>query len=266
MIKDGILMYFSQQNLTNSDNLQRKMRHKPKKRRKLLVLIIIFFLLLAIIIFFNSSFSRIIDIEVNGATLLTEEEIYKKGKININMQYLFTNTSEIEKKLLQFKEVKEVEVIKEFPGKLTINIVEHKPIALYYSGKEWLPVLENGYLYEGTYKNKYINYPLITKWDNKDTISLLAAELAKVSPSVLLEMSEIQQNPQVYDPNQILIISNKGYKIHVSLDDVGEKLNLYPSIVESIEAKGAGLGNIYLMESIRFEEFNYEQEGVESTN
>lgn len=250
-------MYLSQQYPNNSGNLHRKEKHKQKKRRKLLALIIIFFLLLAIIIFFNSSFSRIIDIEVNGAELLTKEEIYKKGKININMQYLFTNTSKIEKKLLEFEEVKEVEVIKEFPGKLKINIIEYKPIALYYSSNEWLPVLENGYLYEGTYKNKYINYPLITKWDNKDTISILAAELATVSPSVLLEMSEIQQNPQAYDPNQLLIISNKGYKIHVSLEDISEKLNLYPSIVESIESKGAGLGNIYLMESIRFEEFNY---------
>lgn len=254
---------YSNEYQKKADQYQRKEKHKQHKQhkpRKLIALIIIFFLLISVVIFFNSSFSRIVEIKITGLNLLNENEIYEKAKININMQYLFTSSARIEKKLLGFKEIKDVEVTKQFPGKLNINIVEYEPVTLLYYNNKWFPVLENGYIYQRSYENIYVNYPLITKWNDLETIPQLVEELNEVNPKVLMEISEIQQNPQNNNPDQLLLITREGYKVHITLKDISEKLNHYPTIVESLKAKSSSLGNIYLFESMRFEEFKPEEQ------
>lgn len=234
---------------------KRRVLHQ-KKSKKTLRLIFFFFLLVAIISFFNSSISRIIDIEVIGLRLLSEKTIYDQAGLAKNMHYFFTRTSSIENKLLMLEQIKEVKATKEFPGKLRIHIVEQKPVALFYnSANKWEMILENGYLYNYDNKKIFLELPLVTKWQDLDLLPRLGAELDKVNLSILNEISEIHQNPQKADSNQLLLYSKDGYKIHISLNDLGDKLNLYPLIIESLQTKNDNPGDIYLLDSMRFEEF-----------
>lgn len=229
---------------------------KQRKNKKLTGLFLFFFLLIAIITFFNSSISRIIDIKISGNELLSVEDIYDKANLNINMQYLFARVSTIEKKILEVEEVKGVKVKKQFPGKLYIEIEEFKPVALLYkSNKDFIPILENGYL--TTKINKMVvDFPLVTKWNDYNQLEKLAQELTKIKASTLEDISEIRQNPQEHDPLQLLIYSKEGYRIHIPLDKLSSKLNLYPNIIENLKEINPNLGDIYLLESNRFGEFN----------
>ncbi len=226
-----------------------------KKGEKLLFFIFLFFLLLAIIIYFNSSISRITNIKVTGLTLLSEKEIYSTADIHKNMLYLFTSSSSIKKKLLGIKEIKDVEIIKEFPGQLFIHVTENKPIAFFRDANDkWIPILENGLFYKG--ENKfYIDGPLITKWDDEDKLNQLVTELIKVKPNVLHEVSEIRELPVKEDPNRVILYMKQGYIVHISLVDFSKRLNLYPTILENLMSRNTKKGDIYLLESIRFEEF-----------
>lgn len=234
----------------------RKKIVKPKRSRRVLNLILFFFFVLAIIAFFNSSISRITDIQIQGNHFLTEKEIYDQGNLRLNMQYFFLIPSSLEEKLAKLQEIKKVEIQKVFPSKLKISIVEYQPIAfLQQKNNEWLPILENGYLVPKPMNGQFMNGPLITEWKDQRLLSKLADQLKKIQPVILDQISEIRQNGQVDDPSQLLLIMNEGYKVHVSLEKLANNLNLYPSIIENVKEKTTKLGDIYMLESIRFEEF-----------
>ena len=230
---------------------------KPKKRnRKVLTLILFFFFVIAIIAFFNSPISKITKIEVKGNQLVSEQRVYEQGHLRLNMQYFFIQTKSLEEQLAQMKEIKKVEVIKKFPGYLEIKIVENQPIAyLNEKDNEWQPMLENGYLVPSVQKKQFMSGPFITEWKEKEKLVQLATELKKIQPSVLERISEIRQNGQATDPSELLLIMNEGYKIHVPLEKLGMNMNLYPGIIESVKEKTTRLGEIYMLESIRFEEY-----------
>ncbi|MFV9509983.1 cell division protein FtsQ/DivIB [Tepidibacillus sp. LV47] len=243
----------------------RKRTVKPKGNRRVLKLVLFFFFVLAIIAFFNSSISRITDIQIQGNHFLTEKEIFDQGNLRLNMQYFFLIPSSLQEKLIKLKEIKKVDVQKQFPGHLKITIIEYQPIAyLYQKNNEWLPILENGYLLKKPVKDQYMSGPFITEWKDQKLLPILIDELKKIQPHVLKQISEIRQNGQVDDPTRLLLIMNEGYKVHVPLEKLASQMNLYPSIIENVKGKTTKLGDIYMLESIRFEEFKNRGEKNES--
>ncbi len=229
---------------------------KPKRNRRVLKWVIFFFFVIAIIAFFNTPISRVTDIQISGNHFLADKEIYEQGNLHLNMQYFFLFPSTIEGKLAELKEIKNVKIQKVFPGHVKVSIVEYQPIAFLNNKKNgWLPLLENGYLIQRPLQDQFISGPLITEWKDQEQLTKLADELKKVQPHILEEISEIQQNGQVDDPNRLLLFMNEGYKVHVPLEKLSTNMNLYPSIIENIKDKTMNLGDIYMLESIRFEEF-----------
>ena len=226
-----------------------------KKKNKLIFFIFLFFLLIAIIIFLNSSISKITEIELTGLNLLAMEDIYLQANLDEGMYYFLASKSNIKEDLLDLEEVKDVEVLKEFPGKLLINIIEKKTLAYILIDAKWIPLLEDGQLYHKNYSNDFLGRPLVTNWSDMSLLKKLVEELNKTNLTVLKEISEIQQNSQEYNPNQLLIFTNDGYRIHVVLDNFSSKLNLYPEIKENLRAKTSKIGDIYMFESLYFEEF-----------
>ncbi len=237
---------------------------KNRRSKRLSRLIMFFFIILSIVIYFNSSISKITQIEIVGLELLTEEEVYNLAEIKSGMQYLFLSTSRMSEKLLKEKKVKTVEVEKKFPGKLSIHIIENQIIAyLYHSNKEWRPILENGYILDNGNNMSYINRPLITNWPKQENVSLLAAELTRVQPMILENISEIQYNREALEEDRLLLYSKDGYTIHVYLNELANKLNLLPGIINQLKEKKYSTGEIYLLDSIRFEEYK-NNEGKEN--
>lgn len=235
----------------------KRKRVTKKNNGKLILFIFVFFLLIAIVIFLNSSISKISNIQIIGIDLLTEEEIYKKADINLDMYYFFADPDSIESNLKELDIIKEVEVTKKFPGILTILAVEQEFVAYFKKSEhEWVPVLENGSLYNKEYNEDFFDRPLITKWTDMDLISDLASELSEIKPSILEEISEITQNPQEDELNRLLVYTREGYRIHINIEDLSENLNLYPEIIEGICDKTDNKGDIFLLESFRFVEFN----------
>lgn len=235
----------------------KRKRQVKKNNSKLFILIFLFFLLIAVVIFLNSSISKITNIEIVGLDLLTEEKLLEEIDIYSGKYYFLVDTESIRNELLQIDLVNNVEVIKHFPGSLSINIVEQKIIA-YYKDTEnnWIPVLENGSLYHDSHNQEFIDKPLITVWENKELLNDLALELIKVKPFILEKISEITLNSEEDELNRLLIYTREGYRIHVMIENLSENLNLYPEIIEGISKKTSNKGDIYLIDSFRFVEFN----------
>ncbi|OEF99529.1 hypothetical protein BHF71_08580 [Vulcanibacillus modesticaldus] len=240
--------------------IYQKRRVKRKRNKRLVGLIILFFLFIAIIIYLKSPISRIAEIEISGIDLLSENDIYKTADLRIGMYYLPIRTNSIKRKLLELEEVKEVNVTKQFPSKLVIQVIEEQPIAyLLNEDGVWLPILENGYIFNGNSEKNFLDRPLVTKWDDVNKIPKLVEELGKIKPSILVEISEIWQSRDLnatFDSSRLIIFTREGYRVHVLLEELGDKMNLYPAIINNLKTKTTKLGDIYLLESMRFEEFD----------
>ena len=90
---------------------------------------------------------RAITLEVEGNSVLSEEEIIKEAGINPGDNILSVNISMVRKKIMANPWVAEAEVGRKIPSGIIIKIVEHKCIAVLDLGKEFL-LNENGEIFK----------------------------------------------------------------------------------------------------------------------
>jgi cell division protein FtsQ len=249
---------------TDYSNLQyasRSTRGKKKKKTRNIVLLIALLLIALFILFLLLPISKISDITLDGVKLLSEEKIMNQAKVYLGKSYFLVNPESITIELEKLSICKSATVEKTFPGKLAINIVENDGVAYLYDNDRWYLVLENGYITEWITKLDFSELPIITDWADKGLIEELAVGLSNTMDSVIAELSEIQLHNTEDNQEQVLIFTREGYIVYLELKDFSSKMNIYLDIVETLRSKDAGLGNIYLFDSIRFEKFSGKNPG-----
>jgi cell division protein FtsQ len=116
--------------------LKNKIKKKASFNQVLWILIVILIVLILFELIFHfviypSFVIRHIDLNIDGNSILTEAQIMAIAGLEDNDYYFSINTEEIERRIIEdFAWIKSVEVKKEFPDTLMINIVERKPLVI----------------------------------------------------------------------------------------------------------------------------------------
>lgn len=101
---------------------------KNKTVRK--TLFFIFFIIIILYIIFSSSLFRIKEISVYGNNKIKSDEIKNFASLNGNENYFRLRENSIEEKIYNTGKFERVEVIKNFPNNIEINVTERKPACL----------------------------------------------------------------------------------------------------------------------------------------
>ncbi len=148
-------------------------------------------------IYFFSSASFLVDeIVIKGTNRITNAEIIKRSGIRAGMSTIFFHERSAKNSLLKNPWIKEVTILKEYPGKVIISIEEFEPfcIAAFEEGN-YLYLNETGKkLGEINYKEG-LDYPVITM-DGRHDESLIsqAIQLLQLSKtSNILNWDEISE-------------------------------------------------------------------------
>ncbi|MEW9667521.1 cell division protein FtsQ/DivIB [Ammoniphilus sp. 3BR4] len=233
--------------------------HKKKNRgtRILRTLGWVILLGLSVLIFFRSPLSKIDSISIRGEDMVEETQIIGLAKIAKGDSFFSIDPKEMESALMALPEIKEVSVQRDFPGKVFIDIKEHRHVAfMLEDDNKIIPVLENGMRLENReWNDRVIDKPILREWKDQALLPKLSEELFKLEPIVLHAISEIQP-AMTEDPQRLVLYMKDGYEVHTSVRHFAKNMSWYPSFVANLKQEGKDKGMIMLLDGKWFIPYN----------
>ncbi|CAJ1001975.1 MULTISPECIES: cell division protein FtsQ/DivIB [Bacillales] len=222
---------------------------RPKRRvnRKLVFLLGLFFLIILVIVFIRSPYSKVQQIQVYGNDIYPAEQVVKNSGLVIGMQFLNVWESDVRTSLKPLEGIKDVSVERSFPGVIRLHVEEYRRVA-FWNGPDGsrYPLLENGrVLKQVNFANRVVDRPLISSWSAPELLPQLAKALAKLSPGVLGEISDITLTPTAYDKQRVTLYMRDGNEVRSVLHKLDSMLNWYPTIAKELPQGVKGVLSLF---------------------
>ncbi|WP_102347024.1 cell division protein FtsQ/DivIB [Bacillus sp. Marseille-P3661] len=212
-----------------------KQERKQKANRRFILYSSLFFILILFVLYFQSPLSKIQHIDISGNIHVSDETIINLSEIKIGTSFWKINTESIFKKIAVHDEISKVEVLREFPSSIKIQVKEHSRVAYLIEGTSYYPIIETGKILDkGELEDIPADAPLLMNWTQSEELQEMAAQLRLVPESILNRISEIHLKPEKFDPLHIVLFMNDGQEVSATIRDFSEKIKNYPSIVEQL--------------------------------
>lgn len=230
-----------------------------KGGKKLLALLLFFFVALLVVLFFQSSISKITEIRVEGQELAGEEEILEASGIDIGDHYFLASAERIAERVTALPVVDKAEVVKTFPGVITIRITEHPRVAFQMASDGTREVLlADGSVIPAVGPAASIPFdrPILTGWSADNPLKTeLCRTLATIAPYLLTDISEIIPYPSHAYPDKIKLYTRSSYEVVTTIQYLPEKIQYLSYITNELKDRGKTTGIITMLETDRHAEF-----------
>ena len=235
---------------------KRKKKMRLKKRRFAIIIAVLLFGAISFFYLFNL---RIMQIEITGTNLLTDNEIIEIAGIK-NYPKLFSVTSfTLKNRIKKLDLVNNVKVTKNLFGKLSIKVDEAR--VLFYNKNNDKIVLSNEKEIE--FSQKYLGIPTLLNYVPSDIYKDLIKGLNYINDDVLRLISEMEYSPsktsdgEIIDDNRFMLRMNDTNTVYMNTINI-KKLNKYMEITSTVIATNAEkYGVLYLDSSIE-DRFSFE--------
>jgi len=126
----------------------------------------------------NSAGFRITTVAINGRKQLTQDEVLGIGGVNGRSSLLFLDAATVRDKLKANPWIAEATVLKLYPGRLQIDIVERSAFALWQHDGRLAVISDDGAVLEPYLSRRFISLPLVVgkgaETHARDFLALLA--------------------------------------------------------------------------------------------
>lgn len=246
-----------------------QVKQVPSRRRgnrKLIGWLVLFFLTILAILFFRSPYSKVQTISVYGTDMYDPASVIDHSGLSEGMQYLNVWDFRVKDGLKRLKGIKEVKVVRDFPGTIRLEIQEYKRVAFWTESDGTLyPLLENGVILTDPNLNvEGLDRPIIREWKDKSLLPGLANALAKLSPALLAEISDISLTPTPYDKSRITLYMRDGNEVRTVIHLLAKRMVWYPAIIKEIPEGQKGV--LHLLESTWFRGYQEDAGQEEAPN
>jgi cell division protein FtsQ len=209
----------------------------PRRRGgKLLALVILLFAIVLVVLFFRSPLSKVNDIHVTGTNHLSEAEVKNALGIQPGNSFFVPSSSKLGERIRKLKPVKDVKVLKKFPGKWEIQVTEFSEVAteITADGSIWA-VLGNGLALP--VKDKVLpDRPILTGWKQGDAVrKSLCAVLGNMPEALVADLSEITPDPSKAYPDRIRLFTRSRFEVVTTVGKLQEKIPYLSDIVQNRE-------------------------------
>ena len=230
-----------------------KQTRRKKANRRLILYLMILFLLIAVVIYLQSPLSNVGNIEVQGERHVTADEIKELANITTETNYWKVDTDSIKNNVESHKEIKSVDVNRNFPNTVQIQVEEAERIGYVQTNGEFSAILENGTKLEATSSLPGGDAPILAGFSKQTYLEEMSKELKELPQSVTNLISEIHWEPKEDNPYQIRLYMNDGFQVLASIRNFSNKMTIYPSIVAQLEEGAEGI--IHIDVGAYFEEY-----------
>lgn len=213
---------------------------RPKKRRWQVIqsLFFIFIFSLAVFFFLQSAIFRVKAVEVNGNSQLQRDQIMALAGLGKDVNIFKANLKQAQSKVALNPMVKHVEIVRDLPSTIVINITERKALGLVSNPGQFISVGDDGYCLALVNNLADINLPIITGIKatnslpgqniNDDRLRAALAYLLAMPLGMRAAVSEIN----VSDVNNIRVFTIDETEIRFGdLTRVSDKVKLYQEVI-----------------------------------
>lgn len=229
-LKTGVDRVFEERAI-RSDNIQFK-----KAKGKLFVWAILCVIALLLIGYSFLPTSRVQFVSILGNSYLDKTYLETLSDVDFDSYFYLVRPKKIEKKLLQDPFIDEAHVSM-LPGNLVkIDIKEKQPIGYRYDGDKPEILFVDGSKTELTsdYMPVIARVPLIKGFNDAEQTHLLCVAFTNVNPSMIENMSEIQQYPLSFDQQALMVQMRDGMHFFSNYFSL-EVINEYNGIIEHVK-------------------------------
>jgi cell division protein FtsQ len=126
----------------------------------------------------NSAGFRITTVAISGRKQLTQDEVLAIGGVNGRSSLLFLDAATVRDKLKANPWIADATILKLYPGRLQIDIVERSPFALWQQDGRLSVIADDGTVLEPYMSRRFISLPLVVgkgaQTRARDFLALLA--------------------------------------------------------------------------------------------
>jgi cell division protein FtsQ len=126
----------------------------------------------------NSAGFRITTVAIDGRKQLTQDEVLAVGGVNGRSSLLFLDAATVRDKLKANPWIADATILKLYPGRLQIDIVERSPFALWQQDGRLSVIADDGTVLEPYMSRRFISLPLVVgkgaETRARDFLALLA--------------------------------------------------------------------------------------------
>ncbi|WP_232276847.1 cell division protein FtsQ/DivIB [Paenibacillus sp. 481] len=215
---------------------------KPASKRrgsKIVWLLLILFLVLLGVLFFRSPLSKVTEIHYSGHPFITVAELSDTTGLRVGMPFFGTSSAAISERIkAKYPFVQAVQVDKQFPGAIHVELQQFKVVAYELTGDgRVVACLENGTEVAINQQTMpVIEKPLLTQWSGKKELKgKLSVQLARISQGLLADISEIRSFPSDSYPDRIKMYTRSGFEVISSITLLPEKMTYLNGVIQTQE-------------------------------
>lgn len=209
---------------------KRKLRRKRQKRIQYSVITILVLLIAVILIYMFSPLSKIAHVNINGNNHVSTSKINKVlGVKNDSRMYTFSKKNAIND-LEENPLIKSVEIHKQLPNTLNVDITENEIIALVkYKGK----------LLKGSNDVKINDAPVMDGFKGTKEDDMIKA-LSEMTPEVRRYIAEVTYAPSKNKQSRIELFTTDGLQVIGDISTISKKMKYYPQMSQSLSRDSSG--------------------------
>ncbi len=199
----------------------------------------------------SRSYFQIKEISVRGLRELTEKDILTSANIKPAQNLLAVNKDAVIRRICANQWVENIDVGKELPGKLILDVKERTPLALVKNADDFYLMDMKGFVFKRLGKSDEVDLPIITGITEKEqtksplvlsTLGLLKTMSRSEKYSYLGTISEIN----VDDVFGLSVIFDKGLFLRLGKDRFESKLEKLKTVLADLENRGMKNGCLYV--------------------
>jgi cell division protein FtsQ len=190
----------------------------------------------------NSAGFRITTVAINGRKQLTQDEVLAIGGVNGRSSLLFLDAATVRDKLRANPWIADATILKLYPGRLQIDIVERSAFALWQQDGRLSVIADDGVVLEPYMSRRFIALPLVVgkgaETRARDFLALLARyPQVHAATKAAVFVGERRWNLRLEDGLDIRLPENDAGKALASLSKLDKEDRLFSRDIVAIDMR-----------------------------
>ncbi len=190
----------------------------------------------------NSAGFRITTVAINGRKQLTQDEVLAIGGVNGRSSLLFLDAATVRDKLKANPWIADATILKLYPGRLQIDIVERSAFALWQQDGRLSVIADDGAVLEPYMSRRFISLPLVVgkgaETRARDFLALLARyPQVRAATKAAVFVGERRWNLRLKDGLDIRLPENDAGKALASLSKLDKEDRLFSRDIVAIDMR-----------------------------
>ena len=225
----------------DSEYLKEKRRKRRDKQRRIQLSIfgILIALIALIVLYMFTPISRIDQVHIKGTQHVDNSEVKKALNINKKTKiYTFSKGKAIAA-LKKNPYVKNVEIKRQFPNDIEVNVTEHQLVGLIEEKGKYYPVLGNDHILKDDNQKVHEDAPVVSGFSKAKRAKIIQA-LSEMKPNIRNAISEVEYADDKENRNQIKLFMKDNIQVLGNINTISDKLKYYPEMSKALERDDSG--------------------------